>query len=243
MASRSSGIWAHVKRALLAGLLARLRRGAQADQLQPEHGSLTETQTVDFLGPSTLANLHRRPPAGLTPSLRIGQLVAGRFEILRFLNSGGMGEVYEAWDSDLKERIALKTIRLDIASRTIAIERFKREVKQARTISHVNVCRVYEAFSDELISGDRIWFLTMELLEGPTLSEYLREYGPLPAAQVLELVEQMAGGLTAAHELGIVHRDFKSSNVMLVNTGEGRTRAVITDFGLSLKILSEFGDG
>ena len=243
MASRSSIIWAHVKRALLAGLLTRSRKGAQTDQLQPEHGPQPETQTVDFLGPSTLANLHRRPPPGWTPSLRTGQLVAGRFEILRFLNRGGMGEVYEVWDSDLKERIALKTIRLDIASSPIAIERFKREVKQARTISHVNVCRVYEAFSDELISGDRIWFLTMELLEGPTLSEYLREHGPLPAAQVLELVEQMAGGLTAAHELGIVHRDFKSSNVMLVNTGEGRTRVVITDFGLSLKILSEFDGG
>lgn len=243
MASRSSGIWRNVKRVLLAGPLARLRKGAKTEQLQVDHGSPTETQTVDFLGSSTLANLHRKSPPGWTPSLRIGQVVAGRFEILRFLNSGGMGEVYEAWDSDLKERIALKTIRLDIASSPIAIERFKREVKQARTISHVNVCRVYEAFSDELISGDRIWFLTMEMLEGVTLSEHLREHGPLPVAQALELIEQMAAGLAAAHKLGIVHRDFKSSNVMLVNAAEGRTRAVITDFGLSLKILSELDGG
>lgn len=236
-------MWHHVKRVVLVGLLARLRKEAQTDQLQLEDGSKSETQTVDFLGSSTLANLHRRPPPRRTPSLRVGQLVSGRFEILRFLNSGGMGEVYEAWDTDLKERIALKTIRLDIASSPIAIERFKREVKQARTISHVNVCRVYEVFSDELISGDRIWFLTMELLEGQTLSEHLREHGPLPAAPALGLIEQMAAGLAAAHELGIVHRDFKSSNVMLVNAGDGRTRAVITDFGLSLNILSELGSG
>ncbi len=236
-------MWHHVKRVVFAGLLARWRKGTQTDKRQPGNGSQTETQTVDFLGSSTLAMLHRRPPPRRAPSLRVGQLVSGRFEILRFLNSGGMGEVYEAWDSDLKERIALKTIRLDIASSPVAIERFKREVKQARTISHVNVCRVYEAFSDDLITGDRIWFLTMELLEGPTLSEHLREHGPLPAAQALELIEQMAAGLAAAHELGIVHRDFKSSNVMLINAGEGRTRAVITDFGLSLNILSELGGG
>jgi serine/threonine protein kinase len=236
-------MWSRVKSFLLAGVPARLRKGAHPYRLHPEDCFQTEAQTVDFLGSSTLENLNRRAPPRRIPSLSAGQVVAGRFEILRFLHSGGMGEVYEAWDSDLKERIALKTIRLDIASSPIAIERFKTEVKQARAISHVNVCRVYEAFSDELMPGDRIWFLTMALLEGPTLSEHLRKHGPFPPAKALELIEQMAAGLTAAHELGIVHRDFKSSNVMLVNAGEGRARAVITDFGLSLKILSELGGG
>lgn len=244
--------WRQVKRTLWAGLPARLRKGAQTNQRPNEGGSPHERQnegqtppsksTADFLGSSTVAALHRSSPARPVQSLPSGQIVAGRFEILRFLNSGGMGEVYEAWDSDLKERIALKTIRPEIASSPSAIDLFKREVKQARVISHVNVCRVYEAFSHELPSGDRIWFLTMELLEGQTLSEYLRQRGPLPPADALELIDQMVAGLAAAHELGIVHRDFKSSNVMLV-AGEHKTRAVVTDFGLSLKVLSELRVG
>jgi len=79
----------------------------------------------------------------------------------------------------------------------------------------------------------------MELLDGPTLSERLRQQGHLPVQQALELIEQIVAGIAAAHALGIVHRDFKSSNVMLVNAGAGRTRAVITDFGLALNVLGE----
>ena len=79
----------------------------------------------------------------------------------------------------------------------------------------------------------------MELLEGRTLSERLRQQGPFLAKQALELIDQMVAGLAAAHELGIVHRDFKSSNVMLVDVATGRTRAVVTDFGLALNILRE----
>jgi len=169
-------------------------------------------------------------------------MIGGRFRILRFLNSGGMGEVYEAWESELAERVALKTIRPGIASRPSVIERFKREVKQARVISHVNVCRVHDVFSHDQSSEDRIWFLTMELLEGKTLADRLRQQGRFQPKEALELIEQMVAGLAAAHSHGIVHRDFKSSNVMLVKAEAGRTRAVITDFGLALNLLTERGD-
>ncbi len=228
------------------------RHGKQADSaVEPAHevGSQAETETngpmppgkstVDCLGPSSVPAFHHPVPRKVPHSLTTGQIVAGRFEILRFINSGGMGEVYEAWDSDLRERIALKTIRPEIASSPSVIERFKREVKQARIISHANVCRVYEVFSHTQASGDRIWFLTMELLEGPTLLERLRREGTLPAEEALDLIEQMVAGLAAAHDLGIVHRDFKSSNVMLVNPGAEKTRVVITDFGLALNVLTE----
>ncbi len=165
-----------------------------------------------------------------------GDVISKRFEILRFLNRGGMGEVYEAWDAELKERIALKTIRPNIANDPAIIQRFKREVKQARGISHSNVCRVYDLVCHEHTSGEQIWFLTMELLEGQTLLERLRQHGPWKTSTALKLIEQMVAGLAAAHDLGIVHRDFKSSNVMLVETGPGQTRAVITDFGLALDV-------
>ncbi|MBV9483849.1 MAG: protein kinase [Acidobacteria bacterium] len=165
----------------------------------------------------------------------------GRFRIVRFINSGGMGEVYEAWDSELGERVALKTIRPEIASFPPVIERFKQEVRQARGVSHVNVCRVYEMFSHVQDSGDHVWFLTMELLAGRTLSEYLSQHAPMSAKQALNVIEQMVSGLAAAHEHGVVHGDFKSSNVMLVDGPAGKTRVVVTDFGLSFKGLAGRG--
>ena len=171
--------------------------------------------------------------------LEIGQFISGRFGILRFINRGGMGEVYEAWDPELQDRVALKTIRQEVASIPSIIERFKQEVRQARGISHPNVCRVYDLFSHDLGPNERLWFLTMELIVGQTLSERLRGYGPLRPEEALGIVEQMVAGLAAAHDLGIVHRDFKSSNVMLVPISANKTRAVITDFGLALNVSTE----
>jgi len=173
------------------------------------------------------------------PALGDGEFVAGRFGVIRFLNRGGMGEVYEAWDSELQDLVALKTIRRDIAAMPTVLDRFKQEVKRARGISHPNVCRVYDLFSHELGPNNRLWFLTMELLVGQTLSERLRKHGPFAAEQALDLVEQIVAGLAAAHDLGIVHRDFKTTNVMLVPAMGNRIRAVITDFGLSVTLTPE----
>ena len=200
-------------------------------------GLLAADETAGSFLQSPAADLHRpvlndEP----LPSLRAGDVISKRFEVLRFLNRGGMGEVYEAWDSELKERIALKTIRPCIAKHSSIIERFKREVKQARGISHSNVCRVYDLVCHEKSSGEQIWFLTMELLQGHTLLEHLRQHGPMKPSAALKLTEQIVAGLGAAHDLGIVHRDFKSANVMLVETGPEQIRAVITDFGLALNI-------
>jgi serine/threonine protein kinase/Tol biopolymer transport system component len=241
--------WEQVQKIFEAALPERFRKRVAAVQRPRAGDSQSKTQTdsrpavgegaADSPGMPTSSVVHSQPQHKASQSLVPGQIVAGRFEILRFLNSGGMGEVYEAWDSELRERVALKTIRPEIASSPSIIDRFKLEVKQARVISHVNVCRVYEVFSHEQDSGDRIWFFTMELLEGSTLLERLRQQGPFAPNQALELIEQMVAGLAAAHQLGIVHRDFKSSNVMLVGIGAGRTRAVITDFGLALNVLSD----
>jgi Tol biopolymer transport system component/tRNA A-37 threonylcarbamoyl transferase component Bud32 len=164
-----------------------------------------------------------------------GQIVAGRFEIVRFLNRGGMGEVYAAVDLELQEAVALKTIRPSIAAFSAAIERFKKEVRQTRRVTHPNVGRVYDLFTHEPPLGPPVWFLTMELLEGEALAGRLAA-GPLPFEQALPIIRDMAAGLAAAHDLGIVHRDFKPGNVMLVNPGLRRPRAVVTDFGLALSI-------
>src|SRR6201999_2469752 len=108
--------------------------------------------------------------------------VAGRFQIHRFIARGGMGEVYEAWDSDLRERVAIKTIRPDLAQNNAVIERFRREVKQSRAISHPNVCRIHELFCEVSPSGAKVWFLSMEFLDGHTLSEHIRHNGPIKPA-------------------------------------------------------------
>ncbi len=205
---------------------------AQVLRLLRAHGS-----TADFLE-TPAADLHAYLDAQTDePFLEAGAVVADRFEIIRFLNRGGMGEVYEAWDAELKEPVALKTIRRSIASSHEAIERFKIEVKQAREVSHLNICRVHELFSHDAGTRGRMWFLSMELLRGKTLLEHIRSDGPLDAATALGVTTQMVSGLEAAHGRGLVHRDFKSSNVILIHGAAGHLRAVITDFGLSLRTL------
>ncbi len=198
------------------------------------------TESIDICQAAiTVAGVHRPIHAQeVAPSLLPGQMVAGRFRVLRFINRGGMGEVFEAWDSELGDCVALKTIRPDISSLPSAIDRFKQEVRQARGISHVNVCRVYEVFSHMLDSGEQLWFFTMELLAGEMLAERLRREGPIPVKEALDLVSQMVAGLAAAHEHSVAHRDFKTSNVMLVEHPSGKTRVVVTDFGLALRVAT-----
>ena len=200
-----------------------------------------DASTGGFLG-KPIADLHRYIASRADePVLEVGTVYASRFKVVRFLSWGGMGEVYEAWDAELSESVALKTIRPQIASNAEVIERFKQEVKQAREVSHPNICRVHELFSHRVEDGQVVWFLSMELLRGDTLLERVRAEGPLSPALALSVSKQMVSGLNAAHGAGMVHRDFKSSNVILIPTPAGRTRAVITDFGLSLKMLKTAG--
>lgn len=164
-------------------------------------------------------------------------IVAGRFTVNRFIARGGMGEVYEAWDSELKERVAIKTVRPELANNVEILERFRREVKQARAISHPNVCRVHELFCHQATIQNKVWFLSMEFIEGFTLNEYIRHHGPIEPASALELIKQVVCGLSAAHSLGVIHRDLSTRNIMLTSSTPGQLRAVITDFGLALNVL------
>jgi tetratricopeptide (TPR) repeat protein/TolB-like protein/tRNA A-37 threonylcarbamoyl transferase component Bud32 len=167
-----------------------------------------------------------------------GDLVAERYRVIRFLDQGGMGEVYEALDVDLNERVALKTVRPEIAQPS-TITRFKREIRVARRVTHPNVCRIFDLGHHLARRADgsstTVTFLTMELLEGESLSARLRREGRMTPAEALPVVGQMAAGLDAAHRAGVVHRDFKCSNVMLVPSGAGPPRAVVTDFGLAFR--------
>jgi hypothetical protein len=186
-------------------------------------------KTRDDTSPTALrSTAPATPPAD--PQFVAGDLVANRYRIVRFIARGGMGEVYEVEDLTLGDRIALKTIVPDRASRVATIERFKRETQLARKITHRNVCRTFDvAFhlrGDE--NDEAVAFLTMELVAGETLAERIRRQGPLPPAETLPLARQIAAALDAAHAAGVVHRDLKSHNVLIADD-----RAVVTDFGLA----------
>jgi tetratricopeptide (TPR) repeat protein/TolB-like protein len=170
------------------------------------------------------------------PALAAGQQIAGRYTIVRFIAAGGMGEVYEAEDRVLGIEVALKIIRPEVAFRERAVERFRREILFARRVTHPNVCRIFDV-GHHPAEGDApgVVFLTMELLRGESLDQILRREGAMTAVAALPLVTQMAAALAAAHEAGIVHRDFKTANVMVIppRSSETAPRVVVTDFGLA----------
>ncbi len=145
-----------------------------------------------------------------------------------------MGEVYEAEDLSLGLRVALKTIPKELAEDPKALERFKREIKLSRQVSHPNICRIHDLFSHtDTENGEMRRFLTMELLEGESLSEKIRRAGKMSASEALPIVRQLVAGLRAAHEAGVIHRDLKADNIFLVPEEGGESRAVIMDFGLA----------
>ena len=154
-----------------------------------------------------------------------GDLLDGRFRIVREVAQGGMGIVYEATDEKLHRRIALKCAKAGFR------KRLPPEVRLATEISHPNVCKTYEIHSTTSRQGD-VDFLTMEFLDGETLFERLRR-GPIPEKQARSIALQLCAGLAEAHRNHVIHGDLKSGNVILTRTPAGEMRAVITDFGLA----------
>jgi serine/threonine protein kinase len=153
-----------------------------------------------------------------------------------------MAEVYAAEDLVLGERVALKVLSAHRSASRNMPARLKREIQLARQISHPNVCRIFDiGFHRENRQAKSIAFVSMELLDGESLSARLRRTGPIAPAEALPLVEQMVAGLNAAHQMSVVHRDFKSGNVVLVPAPErrGGYRMVIVDFGLARRLIPE----
>jgi serine/threonine protein kinase len=193
-----------------------------------EESSLSTVPFTDF----------RRPVNPPGNRFAPGEVLAERFRIVGFIAAGGMGEVYEAEDLTLKENLAIKTIRPEFLQQDQALARFIREVQLARRVTHPNVCRVFDLFWHKRLEGtgeSAIVFVSMELLKGETLSQRIRRAGRFTAEEALPLINQIASGLEAAHRAGVVHRDLKPGNVILVpEREENQIRAVVTDFGLAL---------
>ena len=161
-----------------------------------------------------------------------GSLLAERYRIDSFLGHGGMGQVYRAFDQFLGVPVALKILGLQGAGAIEqALRRLKHETILGRAISHPLICRTYDA-NKHTKGAQTYCFLTMELLDGETLLQWIRKSAPLSVRDALPIAEQMATALGAAHRAGIVHGDFKSSNVM-VSRQDNRIKAVVMDFGLA----------
>jgi serine/threonine protein kinase len=153
-----------------------------------------------------------------------GQIIADRYRVVALAGRGGMGEVYRAEDLKLGQIVAIKFLPESVSKDAAALARFHAEVRIARTVSHPNVCRMFDIGDTEGVT-----FLTMEYVDGEDLSSLVRRIGRLSTDKAVEIARQMCAGLAAAHDKGVIHRDLKPANIML--DGAGKVR--ITDFGLA----------
>jgi hypothetical protein len=167
-----------------------------------------------------------RCPACGAPLIALtrGTVLAERYEIRRRLGQGGMGTVYQAHDRILDEDVAIKVLRVDTGTPERFLELFIREIKLARRVTHRNVCRIHEYGEDRGLP-----YISMAYVDGQDLARIVRERGPLPTGEACGLVVQIAEGLQAIHDEGIVHRDLKTANVMV----DGRGVARLMDFGIA----------
>jgi serine/threonine protein kinase/tetratricopeptide (TPR) repeat protein len=182
------------------------------------------------------------PPRGDNPVSRSETLVqpirelsaganfAGRYQVIEELGKGGMGNVYKVFDTKIKDKIALKLIKPELALDADTLERFSREMILARKIGHRNVCRMFD-----LGEADGVHFLTMEYVHGEDLKSMIRMSGTMSIGAVLSIGRQIADGLAEAHGLGIVHRDLKPQNIMIDKGGNAK----IMDFGIARSISTK----
>jgi serine/threonine-protein kinase len=166
-------------------------------------------------------------PFVVSIDVRPGTLFHGRYLIEGVLGRGGMGMVYKAHDRRLDETVAIKVLRPDFAADPKMAERFRSEIKLARKVRHKNVCTIHDYGEDR-----GLLYISMELIEGVDLKHRLKEQGALPTEEAYAVAVQVAQGLQAVHDAGIVHRDLKTPNIMLDAAGTAR----LMDFGIAKRV-------
>ncbi|MDX2024066.1 MAG: serine/threonine-protein kinase [Deltaproteobacteria bacterium] len=163
-----------------------------------------------------------------------GVVIAGKYQVLDVLGSGGMGTVVSARHIDMGHLVAIKFLRPQYAARAASLERFQREAAAAASVQSEHVVRVY----DTGILDDGARYLVMEHLAGLSLDEMIVNEGHLPIGLVIDLCVQACSGLAAAHAVGIVHRDIKPANLFLCKRDDGSLLLKILDFGVSKSSLT-----
>ncbi|GLB64291.1 hypothetical protein NCCP2495_21700 [Dietzia sp. NCCP-2495] len=163
-------------------------------------------------------------------SLGSGAILSDRYRLLRLIATGGMGQVWEAGDTVLDRRVAVKVLKPEFSSDPEFVERFRSEAKVTARISHPGIATVYDYGQvPDPASGNPLSYLVMELVVGEPLSDVLAREGSLPLRHTLDMLEQTGRALNAAHAIGLVHRDVKPGNILITPTGKVK----LTDFGIA----------
>jgi len=183
------------------------------------------------LTPAKETPIHTKTIEVPKEELTTGSTFAGRYQIIEELGRGGMGRVYKATDTKISEKVALKLIKLEIASDKKTLERFGNELRIARKIVHKNVGRMYDINEE---GGTH--YITMEYVSGQDLKGLIRQTGQLAIGTSISVAKQVCEGLSEAHKTGVIHRDLKPSNIMIDREGNVR----IMDFGIA-RSLKEKG--
>ncbi len=154
-----------------------------------------------------------------------GQKINDRYQIIKTIGEGGMANVYLAYDTILDRDVAVKVLRGDLANDEKFVRRFQREALNASSLSHPNIVEVYDVGDD---NGQ--YFIVMEYIEGKNLKDLLKKRGKLTVSEVVDIMSQIADGLSVAHDSYIIHRDIKPQNIMILENGLVK----ITDFGIAM---------
>jgi serine/threonine protein kinase len=179
---------------------------------------LTQSQPRENFPTSGLQLLSQEP---LTVPFSVGDIVAGKYEVIGLLGSGGMGYVISARHCELGEMVALKFLRPEALAHAELVERFAREARAAAKIRSEHIANVF----DVGVLPDGTPFIVLEYLAGKDLADYLHQEGALPISIAVEYVMQACEALAAAHAHGIVHRDIKPENLFLTQQAQGMSRS------------------
>lgn len=232
--------WAQLQSLFGAAMsLSDADREAAVQRLQAEDSELA-ADLVRLLNNYAQGSSYLETPVGNLGLhlLKGGDLLADRFEIVRFLGAGGMGQVYRAEDRELGEPVAIKVLAEHLVMNPQMLEWFRQEVQVSRRVSHPNVCRMFD-LGKTWVRNREFYFLSMELIEGESLAGRLAQ-GPLPVDEAKSVLLEILDGLEAAHDSGVLHRDLKPANIMLRArpTVNGR-RVAVMDFGLARQLPTE----
>jgi serine/threonine protein kinase/Tfp pilus assembly protein PilF len=204
---------------------------------QPEELGLTEPKPAKAGAGGDQALEDSTAPPGVS-QFKPGDVIDGRFAVVRFIGQGGMGQVFEVEDRELRGiHVALKTILSQYAADPMMLQRFEREVLSAREVVHPSICPMYD-LGHWNRPGNRLSYLTMKLLPGESLAARLARQGPLTGEEALCILKQVGAGIAAAHDAGILHRDIKTGNIILQGSGS-QVFAWVTDFGLARAALGD----
>jgi serine/threonine-protein kinase len=213
---------------------------APARFCQNDGSPLIDVQTPAGAAPGISRTEVRKPVTPSKPgtdraSSLTGQILDGRYQVVKKLGEGGMSYVYLARETATNDTVAIKVLSPKLSNEKSSVERLRREAGLAMRLEHPNVCKILRLGETE----DGLIYLVMPYLQGELLSDREIRGGPFTLEQGMPLLIQMCRGLHHAHELHIIHRDLKPENVMLTEEPEGGMRAVVMDFGLAKERRAE----